>query len=131
MGFKDQLFTIFDDRFKDELFLSDLFLDLYGNMEAFDNELEKYVSVGLDVVFEAAENAVALRIEDRFLRFDVVFEETEPFIQVTSGKTTEEEPDIVDNIYADKAAYPESLYWRLGEDAAFDAYLKSAFGRFL
>lgn len=131
MAFKDQLFTLFDDRFKDELFLTDLFLNFYGKLEVFDNELEKYASVGLDVVFEAAENAAALRIEDRFLRFDVVFDETEPFIQVTCGKTTDEEPDIVDNIYADKAAYPDSLYWQLEEEKAFDAYLKSAFGRFL
>ncbi|OES44601.1 hypothetical protein [Domibacillus iocasae] len=131
MTFKDQLFTVFDQRFKDELFLTDLFLDLYGKMETFDNELEKYASVGLDIVFEAAENAAALQIEDRFLRFDLVFDETEPFIQVSSGKTVEDEPDIVDNIYADKAAYPDSLYWQLGEEAAFEAYLKAAFGRFL
>lgn len=131
MAFQDQLHTFLDARFKDELFLADLFLDLYGKLEAFDNSLEKYSAVGLDVAFEAAENAAALRMEDRFLRFDVVFDETEPFIQVTAGKTTEEEPDIIDNIYADKAAYPESPYWQNGEDEAFDSYLKSAFSRLL
>lgn len=131
MAFQDQLRTFLDARFKDELFLADLFLDLYGKLEAFDNALEKYIAVGLDVAFEAAENAAALRMEDRFLRFDVVFDESEPFIQVTAGKTTEEEPDIIDNIYADKAAYPDSLYWQQGEDEAFDSYLKSAFSRLL
>ncbi|WP_050180605.1 hypothetical protein [Domibacillus robiginosus] len=131
MVFQDQMRTFLDARFKDELFLADLFLDLYGTLEAFDDSLEKYVAVGLDVAFEAAENAAALRIEDRFLRFDVVFDETEPFIQVTAGKTTEDEPDIIDNIYADKASYPDSLYWQHGQEKAFDAYLKSAFTRLL
>ncbi|WP_046173508.1 hypothetical protein [Domibacillus indicus] len=131
MTFQEQLVSQFDVRFKDELFLTDLFLNLYSKLEAFDNELEKYASVGLDAVFEAAENAAALRIEDRFLRFDVVFDETEPFIQVSGGKTIEEEPDIIDNIFADRSSYPESLYWRDGEEKAFDSYLKSAFGRFL
>lgn len=96
MAFQDQMRTFLDARYKDELFLADLFLDLYGKLEAFDDSLEKYAAVGLDVVFEAAENAAALRVEDRFLRFDVVFDETEPFIQVSAGKTTEEEPDILD-----------------------------------
>lgn len=131
MSFKAQLFSALDNRFEDELFLSDLFLDLYGKLEAFDNDLEKYHSVGLDSVFEAAENAAVLRIEDRFLRFNVVFDETEPFIQVTSGKTTDEEVEVVDNIYADKLSYPESLYWVKGEQQAFDRYLQSAFARLL
>ena len=131
MSFKEQLLASLDQRFRDELFLTDLFLDFYGKVEAFDNDLEKYHAVGLDSAFEAAENAAALRVENRFLRFDVVFDEAEPFIQVTGGKTAEEEPDIIDNIYADKASYPDSLYWKLGEEEAFDQYLKSAFGRLL
>lgn len=129
MVFQDQMRTFLDARYKDELFLADLFLDLYGKLEDFDDSLEKYAAVGLDTAFEAAENAAALRIEDRFLRFDVVFDETEPFIQVSAGKTTEEEPDILDNIYADQASYADSLYWQQGEEKAFDSYLKSAFAR--
>ncbi|WNS82234.1 hypothetical protein RRU94_15970 [Domibacillus sp. DTU_2020_1001157_1_SI_ALB_TIR_016] len=131
MAFQDQMRTFLDARYKDELFLADLFLDLYGKLEDFDDSLEKYAAVGLDAAFEAAENAAALRIEDRFLRFDVVFDETEPFIQVSAGKTTEEEPDILDNIYADQASYADSLYWQQGEEKAFDSYLKSAFARLL
>lgn len=131
MEFKSSFFSGLNERFKEELFLTELFLDFYRKLEEFDNALEKYTSVGLDVLFEAAENAAVLKIEDSFLRFDLVFHEALPLIQVSTGHVSEEEPLLIDHIYADKLEYPASLYWQQGQEAAFDAYLKAAFERIL
>ncbi len=132
MEFKKRFFQGLNERYKEELFLTELFLDFYRKLEEFDNELEKFSSVGLDVLFEAAENAAAVKVENYFLRFDLIFDNAQPFIQVSSGHTaTEEDPHLIDHIYADKLEFPESLYWKLGQDAAFDNYLKLAFEKVL